>query len=235
MRWAWAIIGCVVASPWALGGDGDQLNRVQLPPELVERVREGFGAEPLQARKIVEGDRACYLVAARDSRGEFELYVSPNGALVRKTEEFTLARWGEVLVACAVFLMVPGLVLGAVTRWVVIAGRNGSPSVLFELLSAWTGAAVGGGLVIFSVTSSRYNDGLLLTAFCVVWGAIAASVIEVIALVVSGRVNGSGRRWVAACGVLAVTAVLLTIPLYMLSIEKENQHARKMTMRPVTP
>ncbi|HYH69633.1 MAG TPA: hypothetical protein VD866_33360, partial [Urbifossiella sp.] len=124
MRWAWAISVFVATSSWASGGVHVLTAPGELPPELVERVREGLGAEPLHARKVVEGDRVCYLVTARDSRGEFGMYASPDGnALVRKTEEFSLAIWGEVLVACAVFLLVPGLLAGASTRWVVRAGR----------------------------------------------------------------------------------------------------------------
>jgi hypothetical protein len=234
MRLMWAVLAIVATSSKVLAGDGEPLAPAQLPPELVERVREGFRAEPLHARKIVEGDRACYLVAARDSRGEFELYVSPNGALVRKTEEFTLTRWPAMLAGGALLLMLPGLLTGSVVRWFARAGCNGPLSVLFELLSAWAGAAAGAGLVVFSITTSRYNDGLVLTAFCVVWGAIAASVIEVIALGLAGKVHGaSRRRWVAVCGVLAVAALLLTIPLDMLRIERENSHSMKMTLRPV--
>ena len=151
---AWAALGCLVVASPASAGDGEQFAADQLPPEVASSIREASGAEPLHARKEVEGGKACYVVTATHKGQVIEIYASPDGpALVRKTEAFSLARWPDQLAGCAVFLLLPGVVVGAAARGVVRAARGRPLSVPAGWLSAWAGAGVGMALVVFNLAT----------------------------------------------------------------------------------
>src|SRR5262245_11029268 len=218
MRWmgAWAALGCFVVTSRASADEGEQLAADQLPSKVTWHIREAFGAEPLHGRKEVEGGKSCYVVTATHKGEVIEIFASPDGSpLVRKTEAFSLTRWPDRLVGCALFLLLPGLVVGVIARWMVRAARGQPLSVPAGWLSAWVGAGVGMALVVFNLTTvPRQKDVLVLGAYCVVWGAIAASVIEVIGLAVQSRRPAvSRRRWVIGCCVVVGVSLALSIPL----------------------
>ena len=169
--WVWTALGCLVTAAQVSAGDGEQLATDQLPPELTNRIREGFDAEPLHARKEIEGGKACYVVTATYKGQVIELYTSPDGAaLVRKTEAFSLARWTRKMASGGLFLLLPLVVVGALTREVVRAARGRSLSVPEGWLSAWAGAGVGMALVVFNLaTVPREKDVVVLGAYCIVW------------------------------------------------------------------
>ncbi len=228
--WGWIALGCLVTTSRVLAGDDEQLTPDQLPAEVTSQVRES-GAEPLHARKEVEDGKVCYTVTAAYKGRVIELYVSPDGsALTRKREAFSLARWPA---GSALFLLLPGVVAGAVARGVVRAAQGRPLSVQAGWLTAWVGAGVGAGLVVFNLaTVPREKDVLVLGGYCIVWGAIAASVVEVVALVVqSGRSGGARRRWIIGCCVVAAVALALSIPLDVLRVERENRYFKKLTLR----
>jgi hypothetical protein len=236
MRWLWAVLAIVAAGPTALAGVGELLAPGQLPPQLVKVVQRGFGGEVTHARKLVEGDRACYLIAARDGRDDFELFASLDGeALHLKTEDFSLGLWPKLLFAGVLLFMLPGVALGAAMRWLVRFPRPGSPHGRGGLLSTWLGAVAGTGLVInlIIMPSLRQQDVLVLGAYCVLWGAVAATAIEVVAQVMFfGPVGRAARlRRVAGCCALAAVSIALTIPLDIVRIERENSHYQKLTLR----
>ena len=86
----------------------------------------GSSRTALYGQKESEGGRACYAVTATHRGHVIEIYASPDGqALLRKTEAFTLARWLDGLAALAIFVLPPGVAVGAVTRGVVEPRRAG--------------------------------------------------------------------------------------------------------------
>jgi hypothetical protein len=237
MRWVAAsiVLACLVLASSAAAGDGEQLTASQLPPEVVSRIRERFRAEPLHARKEVEGDKSCYVVTAAHAGQVIEIYASPQGnALLRKTESFSLARWPEWLAVCALFLLLPGVVVGAAAQSVARAVRDQPLSVPGGWLSAWAGAGVGMALVVFNLaTVPREKDVPVLGAYCVLWGAIAASMIEGVGRAMQSRQPArSRRRWVIGCGVVVAACLALSIPFDILRIERENRHLELLALRP---
>lgn len=239
MRW-WIVLCCLAAAPPVSAGDDEQLTPDQLPPEMTRHIREGFRAEPLHARKEVEGDRACYVVTASYQGQAVDIYASPDWlTLVRKTEAFSLARWTGHVADGALFLLLPGVVAGAVARRAVRAKRGRSLSALEGWLSAWAGAVLGLGIVVGLVVSNlatvrpREKDWAVLGGYCVAWGAIAASAVEVVALAAQrSRVGAARRRWIVGCCVIAAVSLALTIPLDILRIERENRTLKKWVLRP---
>ncbi len=236
--WLWTVLGCLVTTLRVSAGDGDELGPEQLPPAVMEHIKEGFGAEPLHARKEVENGKFCYVVTASHRGKIIELYVSPDGAAIaRKEEAFSLKRWGNDL-ASGGFVLLLGLVVvvGAVSRGVVRAANARPLSVPVGWLSACVGSAVGLGLVVFNMaTVPRDKDVVGLVASCIVLGAIAASFIEGIVLVLfTSSESVVGRRWWAiGCCVMATVALVLTIPLKIQQIERENRYFKNMTLRPL--
>ena len=234
----WTAVACLIAASPAPAGDGGPLPPDQLPPEVTSRIREAFGAEPLHARKEVEGGRACYLVTAAGEGRVMEIYASPDGSvLARKTEAFSLASWVDRLAGVALVLLLPGVVAGAVARGGVRAARARPLPASGGWLAAWAGAVVGIGLVVFNLaTVPRDKDLAVLGGYCAVWGAIAASCVEVAALAVQpGRRSGAPRRRATiGCVAVAAVALALSIPLDILSVERENNYFRRLTLRPLT-
>ncbi len=233
--WVWAALGCLVTASPVWADDGEVLTPDQLPPAVMREIREGFNAEPLFARKEVEGGKECYVVTAKLNDQVIELYASPDGhALVRKTEEFTLARWAERLPGAALSLLVLGMAPGAVARGVVRTAK-GLPLAVWEgWLAAWAAAAVVPGLVVFSMnTVPREKDVPVLLAFCAVFGAIAASVVEGVVLAVrpGQRDRAARRRGVLGCCAVAAVSLALTIPLEILLVEWDNRIGKKLTLR----
>src|SRR5215217_1017782 len=197
--WGWTAVSCLVVVSPARAGDGERLAPDQLPPDVAKGIREAFRAEPLHGRREVEGGKARYVVTATHKGQVIEIFASPDGAvLARKTEAFSLARWPDHLADSALFLLLPGLVAGAVVRAVVRTAQDGTLSVPAGWLSAWVAAGIGMSLVVFNLaTVPREKDVVVLGAYCVVWGAIAASAIEVFGLAMRpGKDRVARRRWV---------------------------------------
>jgi hypothetical protein len=236
----WSAIGCLVFASSSAAADGENIPAERLPPEVVEHIREGFHAEPLSGRKEVEGGRTCYLVAAVSKGEVIEIYASPDGhALIRKTEAFSSSRWLDRLAAAAIVIVLPGLIVGATARGMVRVGRDRPLSVPEGWLSAWFGIALVMALVFFNVsTGSREKDVPIVCALCVVWPAIPASVVEMVVVALRKKPDTENRsvrrRWVIGLGVVAVLSLVLTIPLDVLRIDRENQVARNRTLRPVS-
>lgn len=238
MRWAWgwAAVSCLVVVSPVRAGD-EQLTPDQLPPDVASRIREAFGAEPLHGRREVEGGKARYVVAATHKGQVIEIFASPDGAaLARKTEEFSMARWRDRLAEVALFLLLPGVIVGAATRGIVRATRGRPLTVTAGWLSAWAGTGGIMALVVFNMaTVPRDKDVLVLSAACAVWAAIAASVVEVIVLAWrtgSGQGDRAARRRAIGCCLVAAVSLALTIPLDVLRIDRENRYYERLTLRP---
>jgi hypothetical protein len=236
--WGWTAVSCLVVVSPARAGDGEQLAPDQLPPDVANRIREAFGAEPLHGRREVEGGKARYIVTATHKGQVIEIFASPDGAaLAPKSEEFSLARWPGRLAEAALFVLLPGVIVGAATRGIVQAARGRPLSVTAGWLSAWAGTGVVMALVVFNMaTVPRDKDVLVLSGACAVWASIAASVVEVIVLAWrtgSGQGDRAVRRWVIGCCVVAAVSLALTIPLDILRIERENRYYEKLTLRPM--
>jgi hypothetical protein len=231
--WGWTAVSCLVVVSPARAGDGERLAPDQLPPNVANRIREAFGAEPLHGRRVAEGGKACYIVTATDKGQVIEIFASPNGAVLARKQAFSLARWPDHLADSALFLLLPGLVAGTVARAVFRTAQDGTYSV-GGWLSAWVAAGFGISVVVFNLaTVPREKDVLVLGAYCIVWGAIAASAIEVFVLAVRpGKDRVARRRWVIRCCIVAAVSLALTIPIDILRIERENRYSEKLTLRP---
>jgi hypothetical protein len=228
----WAVVGCLVLA--ASAGDGERLAADQLPPEVAKGIREFFRAEPLDARKELEGGKACYVVTATCQGQVIEIYASPDGhALIRKTEEFSIARWPGKLARAIPFVLLL-MVVGAVVRGVVRSGRGRPLSVPAGLLSAWLGTAFVMALIAFNLaTVPREKDVPVIIAECAVWAAIAASLVELVGLGWQSRQpDRSHRRFVIGCWAVAAASLALSIPLDILRVERENRHLKQIALRP---
>lgn len=238
MLWRWMAVSCLAIGPQAHAGEGERLTLDQLPPGVVKSVKESFRAEPQHARKTVEGDKARYTVTALHNGEVIEIFASPDGAaLARKTEEISLTRWPVELTEAALVIVSLGMIVGALTRGWVRAVRGQPLSAPTGWLSAWAGTGIVMALVVFNMaTVPREKDVVMLSMICVVWAAITASLVEVIALAwrteASRGDRVSRRWWMIGCFAVMMVSLALWIPLENLRIERENRIYEKLTLRP---
>lgn len=235
MRWRFVLtaLGSLLAPPLVSAGDDEFLKPDRLPPAVVSRIREEFG-EPVVAQKEVEGHRACYVVTTLGEDSIFAVYASPDGTAVARKRTFLMVDWADRLVWGALYLSVPVVAAGLITRTLVRAARGAPLSPPAGWLAAWVGPTAGAALVVFNLaTVPRDKDVPVLVAGCALFGAVAASMVEVgVLALTAGRVDGVGRlRWGAAFVAMAVVAAALAIPLDMVRIERENRYYKNLTLR----
>ena len=76
-------------------------------------------------------------------------------------------------------------------------------------------------------TVPREKDLPVLGAYCAILAAISASLVGCRLALQSGQPAGSRRRWVVGCCAMAAASLMLSIPLGILRVERENCHLKK--------
>lgn len=231
------LLGCLHFTSLAKASAGGEIALNKLPQHVTDRIRDSYSdAKLLRAWKEAEHGKECYSVRIMSSDRIIELYVSPDGgALVTKEQGFSLTKFPERLMAYFLLLVLPGAIAGFCVRWLIQAAKGKTLSVLSEWLSAWIGAGIFIAILLTALTTaSRNKDAAIIGAVCVVWGAISASLVEVIGLTVQS-VRGyrvGCRRWILGICLVGLVFLGVSIPVDMLSIERENQYLRAIAMRP---
>ncbi|MFO0822304.1 MAG: hypothetical protein U0792_04175 [Gemmataceae bacterium] len=134
--------------------------------------------------------------------------------------------WGVILlIACSA---------AATARWLAQTANENTLSLRREWLSAWGGAASFLIVVLFAAPDGpgrREKDLLVVVLEGVVWGGLAASLVETAASArraVRGEANGRVILWF---GLASLIFVVLTVLVQMLHVERDNQHFRSLMMR----
>jgi hypothetical protein len=226
---------CLLFTSTGRASDEQAIALDQVPKPAVETMREFFPeAELLQATKLVENGKECYLVTFRDRERVRSYYVRPDGsALLLKEEVFSFADATRWLLGGGLLLLLPGVIAGVITRWLAQVGQSNQLSVPAEWLAAWIGGVFIIGILLAAITTFREKDWLVIGLKCAVWGAAAASIVQLLGLVVQS-IRGSRascRRWILGLSCAAVVFLLLTIPVDMLWKHRSNQHNLALALR----
>jgi hypothetical protein len=221
----------------ARAGDGDEVALATLPPAVTDIITEFYpGAELLQAWKEAEDGKECYLVRIMGKGRVIDLYVAPDGRmLASKRDVFSLEYGPGLFREIALFLLLPGVVAGAVAWWMTQAARGEKVSVMTEWCAAWVGAVIGIGLLLSQLaTVPREKDWLVIGLMCAVWGAVSASIVEGLGLLVQS-IRGyrpSCRRWILGLSLAGVVFLSLSIPVDMLRNHRVNEYYRAIALSP---
>jgi hypothetical protein len=234
-----ALLSCLLFASLVRANDGDEIALDQLPREAANLARDFFaGGELLRARRLVTDGKECYIVSGTGRGQLVEAYVAPDGRMIaRKGEPISSAQLVAQLTDFVLFPLLPGVVAGAVARWLAQSARGEKLSVLSEWAWAWAGAGITIGLVLLNLaTVPRHKDLLIIAALCAVWGAVSASLVEILGLtaqLLRGYRVGC-RRWILGCCVAAFASLALHVPVDALRVERENQYYMGLAMRPAT-
>jgi hypothetical protein len=237
------LVYLLFASPArADGGEeiaSDEIALDKLPQDATKAVKNVFqGADLIHARRVVKDGKVCFTVSII-YRGEVsELYVSLDGKVVTsKHEDFSFTKVPKTMLAYALVLMLPGAIAALVISLLVqtVVCRN-KLSVMSNWFLMWLGSAVCI-CVILSVLPSlpRKKDLLVIALLCLVWGAIAASFVEVVCLTqrfIRGDRSASCRSIIMLC-LLGLVVLSLSVPIDILRIQRMNQYYREPAMRSV--
>jgi hypothetical protein len=229
-----AMLSCLLLALPVRARDGEKIELDKLPPNVTDRVKSNFkDAELLHARKEVENGKECYTVSFMYHGEIHEYYISPDGAAITLKQNFSFTSWLPQSMESLLFLLLCVLA-GACARWLAQTTKGDKLSLLSEWLSAWVGAMMLIGVVFYVISNVRHKDGLIIGLFCIVWGAVAASIVEVIGLIVQS-VRGYRavcRRWILVFCFATFMFLSLSIPLDMLRVERENQDFKALALRP---
>lgn len=229
------MIGCLLFASTGRASDEQAIALDQVPKPAIDGLREFFPeAELLQATKLVENGKECYLVTFRDRQRVRSYYVRPDGtALLLREDVFSLRDFTGLLLGGGLLFLLPGVVAGLLTRWLAQVGRSNQLSVLSEWLAAWIGAVFIIGILLSALNTFREKDWLVMGLICVVWGAASASIAEVLGLGVQW-IRGSRascRRWVLGFTGAAIAFPSLTLPVDMLWRHRSNQHNLALALK----
>lgn len=198
----------------------------ELPSEVANRIREGWG-EPLYATQVNVDNISYFEVVANKSGNISEIYAAPDGsAFILKSGPFTIERWATDLAISAIIFLVPSSLFGLFAWLPIQVGTGQTLPFRWGWLAAWVTAGTCIAIILFNIATVRHKDSPVLIAYCVLWGAIAATMIEIIVLILPlSRTLKSRRPWILYCCIVLTFGLLLTIPLDILRIERENRHA----------
>lgn len=217
------------ASP-AHASESEEIPIEALPPALIEHVNSSFkGAELRRAWRESESDQSCYVVSIFYRGRTHSYYFSRNGdSFAAKDEMPSLLDLPEYVLRLGVILLL-GCPAGAFSRWCARTSTENKLSLRREWVSTWGGATAFLIIVLFAAPDGvgrRGKDVLVVVLEGVVWGGLAASVVEVVA-----NTRGGNRRVILGFGLASLTFIVLAVLVQMLHIERDNQHFRNMMLR----
>jgi hypothetical protein len=212
----------------------------KLPPAVAEHIEDAYAhADVLRVQRVVENNKECYEVSIRHEGEVFNVYVSSNGrVLARKEDPFALEEIAGPLIGYALFLLLPTMAIGLFFRWLVQSMRPDKLSIAGQWIVAWSAASAAIAIVLLSLATVPSEKDIPVTILlCVVWGAISASLLEVIVL------SLQSARGVRPTSLLAIRnlclvgslAVLLSIPVQIWRVARENEFFRALAMRSPKP
>jgi hypothetical protein len=235
-----AALGLIVVASLARASDSEEIARDKLPQAVSDHIKHAYiGAELLRAWKEMEGDKQCFVVEVVYQDHKFELYASSDGRILALKREVVLSSglWA-FLHDSVLFLLVPGVIAGALARWLAQALTSNKLPVLLEGLSAWIGALIICAVILATVTTvPRHKDPVVISATSLVWSAIAASLVEILGLTAQSfrRYRVVRRSWIIGFCLSTLVFLCLSIPVHMLRADRENQYFRALVMsRPVS-
>src|SRR5947209_11334824 len=140
---------CLLFSPSARAGQGEDVALDKLPPGVLER-KFGFppGTELLHARKEVEDGKEYYVVTVLHKGRQSEYFVSRDGRSDALKKTFSVAELPDTLLAYLLLGLLPGAIPGAAAALLARAVRGGRLSALVGWFAAWAGAAIGIGVCL---------------------------------------------------------------------------------------
>ncbi len=212
----------------------------QLPRPAFTMIKEAYAdADVLHVRKEVEDNKECYNVTLKQEGRVFGVYVSADGhVLTRKEEPVALVDVAGRLLGGVIFLLPPAMVTGLFFQWIVRWGPLRKAPIAAEWMLAWLGGSTALTIISMSMaTVPREKDIPIVILGSVTWGAISASVLEVLVLSLQ---SARGRR--SACRALILRFCLLGtmfavlwIPVDIYSAQRVNEYLRAMAMKAPRP
>ena len=187
------------------------------------------GTELLHAHKEIEAGKECYTVSVNDRGRVSYYYVSPNGhILTARREPFSLSRLPDLWIAVVLVAVIAGVMPGAISRRLAQAGRDRRISIAREWVSTWLGALVRHRRIAVPTLHCSPRERLACCSSRFAFSAVPSRPRSSrLSVSPSSRfaVTALGcRRWIIVLCTAVLVLLLLSIPLEMLRIERENRH-----------
>lgn len=232
-----ALLGNFLLLPAQAQNRSEGALKDMLPPVANDHIKNLFpDAIVIHVRNVRQDNRECYAVGVIQQGQVLDLYVSPDGRFVARIQpSFSLTAWQMRLSGQLVLILIPCAVAGWLIRRQVQLGLKVKPSVFTEWISAWLGSALCLAMILSQLASvPREKDAIVIFVLSVVWGAVLASFVEAVGLVLQSYrgyriVHRSSAIMFALLGLFFFASTIL---VDMLRIERENQYNRALAMRP---
>jgi hypothetical protein len=236
---ALVVLGCFLFSPMAKAGEREEVKLNKLPRQVTDAVKHSFtNAELLLAWKELESGNECYTIHIidNDSHRHYYLYSSPDGTFTAFQQDISFLTIWRGLIGAFEFPLLLGVTASVLVQLVVLIR---GVSVWWGWFSMWIGAAT----ILCILISSRITVpepckgyySVVIIAFYFVWGAISASVVQVVSLATQSvlRYRPNCRRQILGFCIVILISLSFSILVNIMSIDRDNQCFKKQAMRPL--